>query len=69
MGEATLKMLDGVGVFKLADVPGAVEFVEFKVVLVIVVWRKEQALQPAKEGKKRETHRGEGEVGGSGRCR
>ena len=42
---ASFEMLAGVLVLKLSDVPGeagfvVVDFVEFKVVLVIVEWRK-----------------------------
>ena len=64
MFPAALTVLDGVLVLDFSDVPGAVEFVEFKVVLVIVEWRKEQSLQPAKKRRKRKTHRREGEGGG-----
>ena len=46
-GEAPFAMLDVVLVFELADIPGCVDFVVGE--LVIVEWRKEQALQPAKE--------------------
>ena len=66
MLEASFEVLAGVLVFELADVPGCVDLVVGEVVLVIVEWRKEQSLKPAKEGRKRETHRDEGEGGGKG---
>ena len=66
LSPASFAMLDGVLMFNFSEVPAEVdfvvaEFVEFK---VIVEWRKEQSLQPAKERRKRETHRREGEGGG-----
>ena len=64
MLETAFEVLAAVLVFELADVPGCVDLVVGEVVLVIVEWRKEQSLKPAKEGRKRKTHRDEGEGGG-----